>query len=403
MNRRLDEARLAVQKARAALRNDDRSQARQWAEKAAALAPQLEDPWLVLAAVASPRASLEYVQRALKINPNSGRARRGMEWALQRLRTTEIQKTRTVTAATAVTPSIAGSAATGAEQARRPSGSTRRPVLAVILLAVGSIVFAAAGWSASTSPLVASILQSHGLVAEPARPASWATVPVAKPTYTPAAPVTAPADVIAQAATSTPELVPTPTGREADLSTALSTELPTDLPTALPTDQPIETAVDVPTAEPTSSASLSLEYVEDTPAAEVPVSAPAATAALPAVTASGEHWIDVNLSEQTLYAYAGDTVVNSFLVSTGTSSTPTVTGQYHIYVQLRYSDMSGPGYYLPNVPYVMFFYKDYGLHGTYWHHDFGTPVSHGCVNLSIPDAAWLYNFASVGTLVNLHY
>ena len=65
--------------------------------------------------------------------------------------------------------------------------------------------------------------------------------------------------------------------------------------------------------------------------------------------------------------------------------------------------MAGPGYYLPNVPYTMYFYQGYGLHGTYWHHNFGTPMSHGCVNLATPDAEWLYNWASVGTLVNVHY
>jgi lipoprotein-anchoring transpeptidase ErfK/SrfK len=117
----------------------------------------------------------------------------------------------------------------------------------------------------------------------------------------------------------------------------------------------------------------------------------------------GEHWIDVDLSQQRVYAYAGDTVVNSFVVSTGTWQTPTVTGKYKVWIKLRSTDMSGPGYYVPDVPYVMYFYKGYGLHGTYWHNNFGTPMSHGCVNLTIPDAEWLYNFSSVGTVVNVHY
>jgi lipoprotein-anchoring transpeptidase ErfK/SrfK len=65
--------------------------------------------------------------------------------------------------------------------------------------------------------------------------------------------------------------------------------------------------------------------------------------------------------------------------------------------------MVGPGYDLPNVPYVMYFYQGYGLHGTYWHHNFGHPMSHGCVNFKTEDAGWLYNWASVGTLVNIHY
>jgi lipoprotein-anchoring transpeptidase ErfK/SrfK len=51
----------------------------------------------------------------------------------------------------------------------------------------------------------------------------------------------------------------------------------------------------------------------------------------------------------------------------------------------------------------MYFYDGYGLHGTYWHSNFGTPMSHGCINLTIPDAEWLYYWADVGTLVNIHY
>jgi lipoprotein-anchoring transpeptidase ErfK/SrfK len=161
-----------------------------------------------------------------------------------------------------------------------------------------------------------------------------------------------------------------------------------------------------PTAEPTWSGLLSLEIVADTPTPGIPASKTAPNSSIPTVDVSamnGEHWIDVDLSQQMVFAHVGDTVVNSFLASTGTATTPTVTGQYHIYVKLRYTDMTGPDYYLPDVPYTMYFYKDYGLHGTYWHHNFGTPMSHGCVNLSIPDAQWLYDFASVGTLVDVHY
>ena len=66
--------------------------------------------------------------------------------------------------------------------------------------------------------------------------------------------------------------------------------------------------------------------------------------------------------------------------------------------------MAGPGYYLPNVPYVMYFYESYGLHGTYWHHNFGTPMSHGCINFTIADAEWLFiNWVTYGTVVNIHY
>jgi lipoprotein-anchoring transpeptidase ErfK/SrfK len=114
-------------------------------------------------------------------------------------------------------------------------------------------------------------------------------------------------------------------------------------------------------------------------------------------------WIDVNLSEQKLYAYEGDVVVNTFIVSTGVYDTPTVTGQFNIYVKVPMQDMSGPGYYLSSVPWVMFFYDEYGFHGTYWHDNFGTPMSRGCVNLRTEDAEWLYHWASVGTPVGVHY
>lgn len=114
-------------------------------------------------------------------------------------------------------------------------------------------------------------------------------------------------------------------------------------------------------------------------------------------------WIDVNLSEQQIYAYEGDVLVNSFIVSTGVYGTPTVTGEFHIYVKVPMQDMSGPGYYLPDVPWVMFFHDDYGFHGTYWHNNFGTPMSRGCVNLRTEDAEWLYHWASVGTSVVVHY
>jgi len=128
------------------------------------------------------------------------------------------------------------------------------------------------------------------------------------------------------------------------------------------------------------------------PAPSAPPSAP-----------TGGRWIDVDLSAQRLTAYVGNTPVRSTLVSTGLPRTPTPTGRYRIYVKYVSTLMSGPGYYLPNVPYTMYFYRGYSLHGTYWHSNFGRPMSHGCINLPTPEARWLFNWASVGTLVNIHY
>ena len=113
-------------------------------------------------------------------------------------------------------------------------------------------------------------------------------------------------------------------------------------------------------------------------------------------------WIDVDLGRQLLTAYEGSTPVSSFLISSGTSAHPTVTGQFRIWTKLESTDMSGPGYDLKDVPYTMYFYQGYGIHGTFWHDNFGTPMSHGCVNMKTDEAAWLFDFASQGTLVNVH-
>jgi lipoprotein-anchoring transpeptidase ErfK/SrfK len=113
---------------------------------------------------------------------------------------------------------------------------------------------------------------------------------------------------------------------------------------------------------------------------------------------SGEKWIDVDLSTQTVRAMEGDNEVLRMLASTGKWA-PTPTGEYRIWIKLRYTKMSGGKkenntyYYLPNVPYVMYFYQGYGLHGAYWHNNFGQPMSHGCVNLSIADAEKLFYWA----------
>ncbi len=152
---------------------------------------------------------------------------------------------------------------------------------------------------------------------------------------------------------------------------------------------------------------------------EIPVPKMAATSEEPKkvlAEASGiRKRIEVDLTTQTLYAFENDQVVMSFPVSTGKwSHTP--TGTYKIWIKLRATRMSGgkPGtgsyYNLPNVPYTMYFYNDkhpkaqgYGLHGAYWHNNFGHPMSHGCVNISPENAEKLYNWAEPTTQKNTTY
>ena len=111
--------------------------------------------------------------------------------------------------------------------------------------------------------------------------------------------------------------------------------------------------------------------------------------------------IVVSTERQRIFAYEDGKLVHSHLVSTGLPNSPTVQGDYSIYVKYLADDMSGPGYFLPQVPYTMYFFAGYGIHGTYWHNSFGRPMSHGCVNLPTPEAQWFYNWASVGTPVRV--
>ncbi len=111
-----------------------------------------------------------------------------------------------------------------------------------------------------------------------------------------------------------------------------------------------------------------------------------------------EKWIDVDLSEQRVVAYEGVKPVRAFIVSTGLPRTPTVQGEFRIRLKVRAQTMSGGsaqyGYYnLPNVEWVQYFYEGYAFHGTYWHNNFGQPMSHGCVNMTNDDAQWLFDWA----------
>lgn len=107
----------------------------------------------------------------------------------------------------------------------------------------------------------------------------------------------------------------------------------------------------------------------------------------------GERWIRVDLGRQQVIAYEGMTPVRAFIVSTGLASYQTVTGEFRIRTKVSNQVMSGVGYSLPNVKWVMYFYSEYALHGSYWHSNFGNPMSHGCVNMTNADAKWLFDWA----------
>ncbi|MCX7609659.1 MAG: L,D-transpeptidase, partial [Anaerolineales bacterium] len=112
----------------------------------------------------------------------------------------------------------------------------------------------------------------------------------------------------------------------------------------------------------------------------------------------------VDLAEQTLRVYHECRLVFATLVSTGREKGWTFPGRFAILQKFPYIHLSPPAgslsvYYLEGVPHFMSYSGDWGFHAAYWHDEFGTPVSHGCVNLSPADARWLYEWAQIGERV----
>jgi len=175
--------------------------------------------------------------------------------------------------------------------------------------------------------------------------------------------------------TSTPTITPSPT----------LTLTPTVTPTFTNTPGPSRTPTLTPSATPTVTPTF-------TPAPPSPTPTPEWATAKYLPLPLKEKWIEVDLSEQKLRAYEGTTVVFTTTISSGRARTPTVLGKFRIQRKYDAQLMTGPGYYLPNVPYVMYFYGGFALHGAYWHSNWGTPMSHGCVNLRREDAKWLYEW-----------
>jgi lipoprotein-anchoring transpeptidase ErfK/SrfK len=452
-----------IEQAQQAMKKGDYSTARPLAAQAAQSAPELEEVWLIMAALASPRGSVAYLQKALEINPQSERAQKGMLWAQNRLKQELEKQAVTARHAAADAPTVAPVEEEPIEDATEPvavapkseipvvaaipavsepktapiqkPAEAPRPVIVtkttqssktvtsrrysnlLLPLVVVIICFVVAGLVFLSITPAAAFINSNVFNGQEHGPA-WAEVNVAKSIASPAALEVVIAPTATPLAASVPAMVLPPTATNALLAT--DTPLPTNtlipvqvVPTLTETLFPTETPrpTDLPTAkaevasvEGPSPTPLPTDTAAPVPTSYIPPTAkPNSGGSNTTAGSSGERWIDVDLTHQMVYAYQGNTVANSFVVSTGTWEHPTVTGQFNVYIKYQSTRMTGPGYNLPNVPYTMYFYKGYALHGTYWHSNFGTPMSHGCVNLSIPDAQWLYNWASVGTLVNVHY
>ncbi|MEL6269601.1 MAG: L,D-transpeptidase [Chloroflexota bacterium] len=112
-------------------------------------------------------------------------------------------------------------------------------------------------------------------------------------------------------------------------------------------------------------------------------------------------WVAVDLYEQTMVAYEDDTPVFATLIASGLPPYDTNEGLFEVWARLPVDPMSGAtgapeAYALQSVPHVMYFDGGISLHGSYWHDYFGYRQSHGCVNLSVSDASWVYSWMTNG-------
>lgn len=385
-----------IREAKRAIEQDRPHEARSLLQPAAEQTPNDPRIWLLLAGIApSPRAREAYLQQAAALRQTA---------------------TNTAAVTSESTKSIASTATPTARRGRlsSPVNSGLLLLLVIAILIAGGLLWGyqtgrpltalVAAWLPESTPVQTAV---NGVAAEDS---STGDVPRAEVPET-----------------AEESLQPTPTLAAVSENTEVE---PAESAVASSSPEAVAEVVDETAAEVagvgglTSDPSLAKQIAADsqprpawtptlapTPTPE-PTATPApepapGTAARPAGVGDNERWIDVNLTSQTLTAFEGDTVVLTSLISSGTWLHPTVTGQYRTYVKYESQTMNGYllgyDYYLEGVPHVMYFYRDYAIHGAYWHNNFGTPMSHGCVNVNLTDAAWLYDWAPVGTLVNVHY
>lgn len=311
-----------ISRAKIALKDGDLEEVRRNIDLALYLDPGNEESYLILAAICDPLESIEHLNKALEINPDSPRARKGMLWAAKRLREHQNHKAEKELRESQK------------KRAEKKKSRWRGLSFFFLLISFGGLILY---WLSLPAP------GAEAAVHNVSRPKNALVKPTLTPTMTP-----------------TPTVTPTPT------------------PTRTPTPVPV------------ADTSYGAYYYHSW---DIPEE----------VSGANDFWIEVDLSAQMLFAYRGDQIINSFLVSTGTQDHPTVTGAYKIYAKHYTYTMVGPGYNLPDVPYSLFFHKGYSIHGTYWHSNFGTPMSHGCVNMNTADAAWIYDQAVIGTYVFVHY
>ena len=371
---------LLIQLAGEAVKGGDRPKARSLLLQAIRQDPRDHLAWLGLARVAaSPQASLDYARRAALLKPDDPLVLKVLTWAEKAVSKQVTGNNQQITsnhaAVTQQQTSINQQPATASPQPAKVKPFVwALTVIVVLLLGIGGV------WAWS----------------------SWGN----RATAVAIAPATTIAQVERMLPDSLPETIEEETAVVAINLPATATPTPTQ-PAIQPKliaagkeneTRPTWTVTPTPTNTPTPTATPIPTFVSPNNRT---------ASGRPFGVAADERWIDVNLSAQTLTAYEGNTAVYDTYISSGLAAYPTVTGLFRVWLRYESQTMDGTrlgyDYYLENVPYVMYFYEDYALHGTFWHNNFGSPMSHGCVNMYTPDAQWLFNWSSIGTVVNVHY
>jgi lipoprotein-anchoring transpeptidase ErfK/SrfK len=114
------------------------------------------------------------------------------------------------------------------------------------------------------------------------------------------------------------------------------------------------------------------------------------------------HWLEVDISRQKAWLRDGDMRVQSFVVSTGKKATPSDIGTFKVWAKRSIQHIRGRGYSYPKTKWLTYYNGGEAFHTAYWHDNFGTPMSHGCVNMKEAEAKIVYNWAKVGTVVVVH-
>ena len=380
----------------AALRGK-RATAEQLLRASLALDPQNHQAWLWLAGmVAKPEESLKHLERALELAPNDPHALEGIEWAKQKL-----SSQQSAVARNAVMPSSEQASESRPEDSSiceptTPIQTKKLPLIWIALVSLGVLFLlaSAALFCISTGFPQSLLYHNQGIPPETVQTSTIiaeVNTPVASVTFTaiPAPVVTSKAAIrLTAVPTITIEFKPPTKSPLTKQFIAIATSPAAILPS--PTSQHVEPSAFRPGWYPAISPVAALRRSSwRSPIAPLEKE-------LKKTQSQIRHegkWIDVDTGDQMLRAFENDNLVMEFIVSTGPPNAPTVQGQFHIVRKYRAIDMSGPGYYVPAVPYAMFFHGGYAIHGAYWHNMFGQPSGHGCVNMKPEEAKKLFEWS----------